>query len=81
VDRHELAALLQPRFDVLDLVSVTPTYNRGPLHLINSRTLQRRAAGAGLEHLVIRFKRWEERRFLGWSLLALARKRPEPGPR
>lgn len=74
VDRHELQALLEPDFEVLDLFSVTPRANRGVMRLVSSRTANRLArslVGDRMEALM-------ERRWLGWTLMALARRRDYP---
>jgi 2-polyprenyl-3-methyl-5-hydroxy-6-metoxy-1,4-benzoquinol methylase len=70
-DRRELRGLLEHEFDVLELFSVTPRANRGVMRLINSRTFNR-PVRALLGNRVERFK---ETMGLGWTLMALARKR------
>lgn len=71
VDREELSALLSPHFDVLELRSITPRTNRGFWRLVNNSKI----------NPALRFlfgdaaKRWKERVGLGWTLMALARKR------
>jgi 2-polyprenyl-3-methyl-5-hydroxy-6-metoxy-1,4-benzoquinol methylase len=37
IDKHELRALLQPHFDVLELYAVTPKANRGLMRYVTSR--------------------------------------------
>jgi ubiquinone/menaquinone biosynthesis C-methylase UbiE len=75
VDRGELAALLEPEFDVLELFSVTPHFNRGVLRLISSRRLHRMASAVSLGSLLESIMRRLEDADLGWTLMALARKR------
>jgi 2-polyprenyl-3-methyl-5-hydroxy-6-metoxy-1,4-benzoquinol methylase len=71
LDRRELRDLLEEEFDVLKLFSVTPRANHGIMKLINSRQLNR-----PLRVLVgDRIDRLKEAMGLGWSLMALARKR------
>lgn len=71
VDRRELEQLLAPEFEILELFSVTPQANKGVMKLLNSERLNR----------VIRvflgrgFDRLKERLGLGWTLMALGRKR------
>lgn len=71
VDAEELRSLLIPRFDVIELKSVTPRANRGPMRLVNSRLLNRPVRAL----LGDRFEEFKERLGLGWTLMALARKR------
>lgn len=71
LDRHELRQLLDEEFTVQELFSVTPKANRGIMRIINSRTFNRpvRAVfGNRVESL-------KEAMWLGWTLMALARKR------
>lgn len=76
VDRTELARLLAPHLDVVELFSITPRFNRGLLRIVNSGRLSRIAASTGLAGAMRSFHRLEERLWLGWTLMALARKRP-----
>lgn len=71
VDAEELRVLLAPRFDVIELRSVTPRANRGPMRLVNSRLLNRPIRAL----LGDRIEEFKERLGLGWTLMALARKR------
>ena len=74
VNEAELRNLLQVDFDVLKLFSVTPRANRGLMRIVNSYKLNmliRAIVGERLEHV-------KERMGLGWTLMALARRR---GPR
>jgi 2-polyprenyl-3-methyl-5-hydroxy-6-metoxy-1,4-benzoquinol methylase len=75
VDRHELRSLLEARFEVQELFSITPTFNRGILRLVNSQKLEGYADTARLGSLVRAVRRKEEARFMGWTLMALAQKR------
>jgi 2-polyprenyl-3-methyl-5-hydroxy-6-metoxy-1,4-benzoquinol methylase len=71
VDRHELRALLNHEFEILELFSVSRRANRGIMRLINSHKLNwpvRALVGDRVE-------RFKERMGLGWTLMALARKR------
>lgn len=71
VDARELAALLAPRFEIVALFSATPRADHGLMRLVHSATLNRpiRALfGDSLDRL-------KERMGLGWTLMALARKR------
>lgn len=71
VDRHRLRELLEAEFDVIELRSISPRANRGPMRLVCSRTasaLARRLTGIGLEPML-------ERLWMGWTLMALARRR------
>lgn len=71
VDKHELRTLLSAEFDVLELFSVAPSANRGVWRIINARAINkpiRAVLGDSVERL-------KERMGLGWTLMALARKR------
>jgi 2-polyprenyl-3-methyl-5-hydroxy-6-metoxy-1,4-benzoquinol methylase len=75
LDQRELRDLLEAEFDVLELFSVTSRANHGIMKLINSRQLNR-----PIRALVgDRIDRLKEAMRLGWSLMALARKRVIPG--
>lgn len=74
VDRHELTALLSPHFELLDLRSITPTFNRGFLRAVNSSKLHRLAAALKLQPIGRTVIRIQEKAWLGWTLVALARK-------
>lgn len=70
VDRHRLRELLEAEFEVIELRAVSPRANRGPMRLVCSRTarsLTRRLTGVRLEPVL-------ERLWLGWTLMALARR-------
>ncbi len=75
VDRHDLTALLQPEFHVEQLFSVTPRFNRGYLRYVNSRKARSLLTSVGLGATVGRLKRLQENAWMGWTLMALARKR------
>jgi 2-polyprenyl-3-methyl-5-hydroxy-6-metoxy-1,4-benzoquinol methylase len=71
VDRQELAGLLEAEFEVLRLYTVTPRARKGLLRLLNSHklnTVVRLVAGD-------RFDRLKEGLGLGWTIMALARRR------
>lgn len=71
VNRPELRRLLRAEFEVQELFSVSPVANRGVMRLVNSRKLNtpiRALFGDRVERL-------KEAAGLGWTLMALARKR------
>lgn len=70
VDRHELEALITPHLELLELFSVTPKANRGPWRILDAHAVSAalRAVGGGW------IERWRERHWLGWTLMAVARK-------
>jgi len=71
VDKTELAALLAPHFDVVELFSVTPIGRRGLMRVVNSHKVN-----APIRALVgDRLDRLKERFGLGWTLMCLARRR------
>jgi SAM-dependent methyltransferase len=71
VDAEELNQLLGSHFDVLELHSVTPHADHGLMRIAASRKVN-----AAISALVgTRFRDFLERRGLGWTLMALARKR------
>lgn len=76
VDRRELAALLGAEFEVEELFSITPRFNRGVLRILNSGRLAAAASRAGLGPAMRGLRRLEEMADLGWTLMARARKRP-----
>jgi 2-polyprenyl-3-methyl-5-hydroxy-6-metoxy-1,4-benzoquinol methylase len=72
VDKKELRDLLAREFEVIDIFSATPKANKGLMRIINSRTFNkpiRALVGRRLDRL-------KEAAGLGWTLMALARKRP-----
>ena len=75
VDREELTALLAPHFDVKELFSITPKYNRGPLKLINADRVRNSMHAVGLDFVLEATDRMQEKAWMGWTLMALAQKR------
>jgi 2-polyprenyl-3-methyl-5-hydroxy-6-metoxy-1,4-benzoquinol methylase len=76
VDRHELQELLAQRFELKQMFSITPRFNRGPLRILNSPRLQR-AADAAFVGSVLRGLKWVQNRlWLGWTIMVLATARP-----
>lgn len=73
VNRRELTMLLTPAFQVEQMFSITPHFNRGPLRILNSERLQRMADTAKLGSLLRVVKRIEEKVGLGWTIMTLAR--------
>ncbi len=76
VDHDELKRLLDPHFHVEQIFSITPTFNRGVLRYVNSRKLAALFRQASLSAVPDAMKRLQEKAGLGWTLMALARKRP-----
>jgi 2-polyprenyl-3-methyl-5-hydroxy-6-metoxy-1,4-benzoquinol methylase len=74
VDKDELRSLLAPHFHVEKLFSITPKFNKGIWRIANSQKLQRSARAFGLGKLVDVFKKVQEQRWRGWTLMVLARK-------
>jgi SAM-dependent methyltransferase len=74
VDRHELHRLLSAEFEVIELCSITPVFNRGWRRILNSHKLTR-ATERVLPPLARWIKTSQENAWLGWTLMALARKR------
>lgn len=75
IDRGELKGLLGAAFDVEQMFSITPRFNRGVLRRLNSGRLNSAAARIGLGPAMRGLRRLQERADLGWTLMALARKR------
>ena len=75
VDHDELADLLHEHFEIEELFSITPKFNRGPLKIINSERLHRPVRAIGLGGLIDSVTRMQEKAWLGWTLMALRRKR------
>lgn len=73
-DRHELKTLLAHRFHVAQMFSITPHFNRGLLRVINSGRLQRAADAAKLAWLLHGMKKFQEKAWLGWTIMTLARR-------
>jgi SAM-dependent methyltransferase len=74
-DRHELGELLGTRFEVLEMRSITPVFNRGLLRIPNSYKLNHLASALKLSPVTNLVKKAQERAWLGWTLMALATKR------
>lgn len=75
VDRRELAVLLGRDFEVEEMFSITPRFNRGALRRLNSPRLRSAAESAGLGRAMPWLRRLQERAGLGWTLMARARRR------
>jgi 2-polyprenyl-3-methyl-5-hydroxy-6-metoxy-1,4-benzoquinol methylase len=75
VDRRELKTLLSRDFNVEELFSITPQFNYGPLRYVNSDRLHHGLSSKGLRSVSRALIRCQERAWLGWTLMALARKR------
>jgi len=75
VDRHELSELLNDSFEVIEMFSITPQFNSGYLRYLNSRKLRSLFASLGLSAVNEFLKISQEKAWLGWTLMALARKR------
>jgi 2-polyprenyl-3-methyl-5-hydroxy-6-metoxy-1,4-benzoquinol methylase len=73
VSKRELRKLLEPKFEVLLIFSVTPQANRGLMRIINSRTFNRPIRAL----LGNRVDRLKEAMWLGWTLMALAKRKPD----
>lgn len=78
VDHEELRELVDVEFEVMELRSSTPKFFDGPLHILNSAKVERAVSRVGLGRPLRGIKRWEERRFMGFTLMCLAKKRPAP---
>ncbi len=78
VDHDELADLLREHFEIEELFSITPKFNRGPLRIVNAERLHRPIRAIGLGGLIDSLTRMQEKAWLGWTLMALGRKR-QPG--
>jgi 2-polyprenyl-3-methyl-5-hydroxy-6-metoxy-1,4-benzoquinol methylase len=74
VDRHELSSLLGAKFEVRELCSITPLFNRGWRRIVNSYKLNKLAEGVA-PPIAKWVKTSQERAWLGWTLMALARKK------
>ncbi len=71
VDRRELHELLEPRYEVESIFSVTPKANRGLMRIVNSSKLNRPVRAL----LGDRVEAVKEKLDLGWTLMAHARRR------
>jgi 2-polyprenyl-3-methyl-5-hydroxy-6-metoxy-1,4-benzoquinol methylase len=72
LDRRALVRLLEPRFEILRLTSILPTGDGGVLRWVNSPRLNR---ALGLVIPADRLRGLKEWAGLGYTLIALARKR------
>lgn len=75
LDRDELSALLGDRFDVIEMFSITPQFNAGWLRYLNSNKLRFALGAIGLNAVNRYIKVRQEKAWLGWTLMSLARKR------
>ena len=75
VDSNDLRGLLDNHFEVEQLFSITPTFNRGMLRYVNSRKVAALFRQVSLGVVPRALKRVQEQAGLGWTLMALARKR------
>jgi len=75
VDRHELAELLGRRFEVVELLSRTPHYNNGFRRYLNSGKVHSILERTGLGGFSRAITVQQEKAWLGWTLMALARKK------
>ena len=75
VNHRELTDLMRDDFEVDEIFSITPKFNRGPLKIVNSERVHRLLRAIGLGALVDSMTRMQERAWLGWTLMALARNR------
>jgi SAM-dependent methyltransferase len=76
VDHTELRELVAVQFDIEELRSITPKFFTGPLHVLNSAKLYRLTDRLRLSWVLRSIKRFEEDRFLGWTLMCRATKKP-----
>lgn len=70
-DKYELRALLDPQFELLRLETITPVASKGPLRMLAGRKakqLIRAVVGRSVERVLAGAG-------VGWTLMALARKR------
>ncbi len=75
VNREELLALLEPHYVVEQCFSITPKFNRGPLKIVNAERLHRAFEKIGLKFVTDAATRMQENAGMGWTLMALGRKR------
>lgn len=75
VNRRELVGVLEPRFRVDEICTVTPRFNRGLLAVVNSNRSARIARRLRLGWAWRGVQRLEEQAGLGWTLMALATRR------
>jgi 2-polyprenyl-3-methyl-5-hydroxy-6-metoxy-1,4-benzoquinol methylase len=74
IDRFELSRLLSERFEIQELRSVTPQFNRGYLRYLNSYKLHSLFSRMGLGGVTRFVKERQEKAWLGWTLMALAKR-------
>jgi hypothetical protein len=79
VDRHELASPLESKFDVLEMRSITPKFNRGVLRVVNSYRIHHTLRTVGLSGLTRRVKEYQKQLWLGWTIVVAARPTPLVG--
>ncbi len=70
-DASELRALIEPKFEIVEMFTKTPRASQGPLRLINARPVRQAMRALVGES----FERMKERMGLGWTLMCLAQKR------
>lgn len=70
-DATELRALIEPKFEIVEMFTKTPRASQGPHRLINARPVRQAMRALVGES----FERMKERLGLGWTLMCLARKR------
>jgi 2-polyprenyl-3-methyl-5-hydroxy-6-metoxy-1,4-benzoquinol methylase len=75
VDRDELVELVEEEFEIDQLFSITPICNRGVLRVANSRKFNTTLSAVGLGSVSRWAKKAQEKAWLGWTLMTLARKR------
>ena len=75
IDHLELRRLLEKDFVVERLFSITPQFNRGPLRIVNSYKWRHLAGAIGLGEITSLVKKLQEDAWLGWTLMALGRRR------
>jgi hypothetical protein len=71
-----LAGLLEKEFEIEQLFSITPQFNRGILRVVNWRKLNVMLRALGMGAVCKLVKTRQERAWMGWTLMALARKLP-----
>jgi 2-polyprenyl-3-methyl-5-hydroxy-6-metoxy-1,4-benzoquinol methylase len=75
VNRDELSVLLGERFEIIEMFSITPRFNVGWLRYLNSGKLNSAFAALRLASINALIRRMQEKAWLGWTIMALARKR------
>lgn len=75
VDRHELTELMTRHFEIEELFSITPIFNTGYLRYVNSRKLHLLLSKLGGGSAIDWLTKTQEKSWLGWTLMTLARKR------